>query len=222
MIDPGENHRVDEATPLAEDSHHSPYDRSKAAGERVALDASSDALRVVVLAPTAVVGPYDHRPSYFGRVLLTMAHNRLPVRVGGGFDWVDVRDVVAGIIAASQRGEAGRKYLLSGHWRSLAEVADLVAAATGGRRPLVPIPLSLARACSPIGERMACLMRRTPLFTPYSVEALGHHRQVSHERASEELGYTPRPLEVTIVDTLQWFADNGFLDCTVMGSGAHQ
>jgi dihydroflavonol-4-reductase len=39
--------------------------------------------------------------------------------VEGGFDWVDVRDVVAGALAAAARGRTGDNYLLSGNYATV-------------------------------------------------------------------------------------------------------
>ena len=152
-----------------------------------------------------------------------MATGRMPVRVGGGFDWVDARDVAACAMGAADRGRPGAKYMASGHWCSLADVARMIAAATDRKAPVLKVPLSLARMCSPVAEGLCRAAGWTPLFTPYSVDALRHHRRVSHARASAELGYEPRPLQETIIDTCRWFADNGYLGTTTVHVvGAHE
>jgi len=208
----------DEAGPLVQTDSCSSYDGSKAEGERCVLSALRSGLDAGIVAPTAVVGPYDFRPSYFGRVLLRLATGRLPILVSGGFDWVDARDVAGGAIAAAERAETGAKYLLSGHWLTLTQVADLACAVWGARRPLAAAPLSLARACAPAGEALARLLRREPLFTGYAVSALAQHRFVSHARATRELGYQPRPFEQTLTDTLEWFRANGYLSARTGGA----
>ena len=43
--------------------------------------------------------------------------------------------------------------------------------------------------------------------------ALRGNRHVSHEKATRELDYHPRPLRETITDTLRWFENNGQLTC---------
>jgi len=201
---------ADESTALVDASSPS-YDASKAEGERIVMRAVAAGFDAVVIAPTAIVGPHDYRPSYFGRVLLRLFTGRLPVVVCGGFDWVDVRDVVAAAIAAAATAATGSKYLVSGHWLSLTEVANLASAIAGAARPLGAAPLALARACGPLGEAVCRLTGREPLFTRYSVEALSQHRLVSHEKATRDLGYTPRPFERSLVDTYDWFRDHGYL-----------
>jgi dihydroflavonol-4-reductase len=211
MADPDRNAVLDERSPLVCGVGNPPYDRTKALGEKVVLDAVEQGLDAVVVAPTAVVGPYDYRPSYFGRVVLTMARGRMPIVMSGGFDWVDVRDVVAGAIAAADHAHAGSKYLLSGQWRPLTDVARIVARITGTTGPRAVVPRALAQVCSPLAESVCTLVGRTPLYTPYSVHALCGHRLVSHGRAAADLQYAPRPLDETLVDTCRWFEDNGYL-----------
>jgi dihydroflavonol-4-reductase len=52
---------------------------------------------------------------------------------------------------------------------------------------------------------------RSPLYTSVSLRALRSNRHISHEKATRELGYQPRPFRETLVDTLRWFEENGQL-----------
>jgi len=202
---------TDENSPLVGDDQGAAYDRSKARGESCVLEAIKDGLDAVVLAPTAVVGPYDYGPSHFGNVLLSLAHRRRPVLVDGGFDWVDVRDVVEAAVCAATTRDVSRKYILSGHWHSVMEVARMASRFTGVPAALFAAPRPLARVCGSITETMCGLTGKQPLFTACAVDALAQHPRVSHERAALELGYSPRPLEETLADTYDWFRDNGYL-----------
>lgn len=209
---------TDESTTLVgEQTEQRCYDQSKARGERIVAEAVGQGLDAVVLAPTAVVGPHDYRPSYFGRVLLALARNRMPLLVSGGFNWVDVRDVVQATLRAEEIAPSGSKYLLSGHWLSLMDVARIAGSATGSPVPRAAVPLPLARACAPLAEAFCHLTGRTPLFTRYSIEALCQHRVVSHEKATTELAYQPRSFEETLADTYRWFRQNGYLPSNASG-----
>jgi len=187
------------------------YDRTKAEGLAAVEAAVGRGLDAVSVLPTAVVGPEDHGPSRMGQVLLDLHHRRLPALVGGGFDWVDVRDVVAGAMAAELRGVRGARYLLSGHWRSVEDLARLVERATGAAPPRFVCPMPVARAAAPFALAFARLTGRRPLFTPEALHALRHHRDVRRGRAAAALGWAPRPLEETVRDTLAWFGERGML-----------
>jgi dihydroflavonol-4-reductase len=202
---------VDESRPLAVSRRCPPYDRSKAAAEKEVQRGLEMGLDAVIINPTAIIGPHDYQPSYFGEALLSLAQGRLPGLVTGGFDWVDVRDVVEGAILAEEKAPAGARYLLSGHWVSLCNIADMVAEFTGIRAPRFVSPLWLARVGVPVVKTFSRLSGRWPLYTSVSMRALRSNRHISHDRATRELGYQPRPFRETLVDTLRWFEENGQL-----------
>jgi|SRR5579859_358403 len=197
---------VDEARPLAEQSWL-PYDRSKAGGEREIEKGVQRGLDAVTVNPTAVLGPHDYRPSPLGSVLLDLYHRRLPGLVDGGFDWVDVRDVVAGALAAAAKGRTGERYLLGGTRRTVLELARTVEKVTGSRAPRFVSPMWLARASAPFATGWARLTGQRARLTAESLHALRNHQQVSHDKAARELGYTPRPLEDTVAATFAWFKE---------------
>jgi dihydroflavonol-4-reductase len=192
-----------------------PYDRSKALGEQEVLAGIGRGLEAVILNPTGIIGPYDYYPSYFGQALLSLVKGRIPALVRGGFDWVDVRDVVKAAIQAGQFSESGSRYILSGHWRSVRQVADLAARLTRTHAPGLVVPTRLAYLAAPLMEMVASLNGSRPIYTRATLDALSSNRQISHGRASRDLGYQPRPFEETIQNTLGWFAQNGYLDRSV-------
>jgi dihydroflavonol-4-reductase len=186
----------------------SPYDRSKAQAEMAVQAGISAGLDAVILNPTAVVGPNDYKPSYVGRSILQLTRGEIPVLVQGGFDWVDARDVAFGAIQAWLKAPQGRRYILSGHWMSVRDVARLVAQESGRSAPRLVVPLWLAYLVVPIFARFYRLYGRNPIFTRVSLQALRSNRHVQHDRAARELGYTARSMEETINDTLAWFKAN--------------
>jgi dihydroflavonol-4-reductase len=192
-----------------------PYDRSKAIGEREIRNGMERGLDAVIVNPTAIVGPYDYGPSHFGEALIALATGKLPALIGGGFDWVDVRDVVEGALQAGELAPAGSQYLLSGHWVSLCDLAVLIREITGISIPRLVCPLWLAPAGIPFADLYSRITGKRPIYTSVSLMALRSNRTISHERATRELGYAPREFRETIVDTLQWYRDCGLLDCSI-------
>jgi dihydroflavonol-4-reductase len=203
---------TDENNPLAGPNDTTLYGWTKAESERLVLEAAADGLDAVIIAPTAILGPFDCKPSHLGKSLLDLYHNRLPALIRGGFNWVDVRDVVAGSLAAQQRAGRGERYILSGTWRSLPEMAVLVQKITGRKTPRLTLPVWLARGASRMAGVLPGLGAKYPAFTPDALLAISKHRGVSCEKARLGLGYDPRPIEVTLQDTFQWFREQGFLE----------
>jgi dihydroflavonol-4-reductase len=171
-----------------------------------------EGLNAVIINPTAVIGPYDYRPSHQGQALILMASGKLPMLMEGGFDWVDARDVAEYAIKAQEIAPAGSSYLLSGHWLSVGDLARMATEITGRKAPTVMCPMAVAEFCAPIVTVTSQLVGTRPIFTKASLTALKSNGNISHKKASEELGYNPRPIQETITDTIRWFMDNGFID----------
>lgn len=193
---------------VADSPRHSAYDRSKALGERAVREAVLAGLDAVIVNPTGIMGPVDHGPSRLGQLLRDLATGKLPALLDGGFDFVDVRDVVDGTLAAAERGRSGENYILGNTWASLRELAELVASVGGGRPPILITPVWAARIGVPFARLAARLSRSEPLFTRESLEVLVSNRSISSRKSRTELGYSPRPLATTVADTLAWF-DHG-------------
>jgi dihydroflavonol-4-reductase len=207
------NEPLDERRPLVDSQGCPPYDRSKAAAEMAVREGIEQGLDAVILNPTSVIGPDDYQLSHMGTVLLALAQGKLPALVEGGFDWVDVRDVVTAAITAEERAPQAAKYLLSGNYATVCELAELTENILGTPAPRFVCPTWLARGGAPVVTVFNQLTRNRPLFTDVSVRALTHcNHNISHARAARELDYNPRALRETLKDTFRWFENAGLLD----------
>jgi dihydroflavonol-4-reductase len=204
---------VNEHQPLVDGYNCPPYDRSKAAGEIEVRKGIEQGLDAVILNPTAILGPHDYQLSFLGEVLLSLAQGKLPALIEGGFDWVDVRDVVNAAIRAEKDAPLGAKYLLSGKWAPVKELAVITNSIWGTPVPRLVLPSWLARTGAPVMTLYNQLTGNRQLYSSVSIKALCEcNKQISHERASRELGYKPRPLRDTLVDTFRWFQAVGLLE----------
>jgi nucleoside-diphosphate-sugar epimerase len=209
---------VDESRPLVgtgqsgdELARIAPYDRSKAQAEREVMAGFARGLDAVILRPTAMLGPYDYKPSYLGQALIQLAEGRIPALAKGGFDWVDVRDVVAAAIRAEQVASPGACFMLGGHWHTIREVATMVASFTNRAAPLLTIPMWLADAFAPVMLELARFNGAHPIYTRVTLDVLRSNQRVSSALAESKLGYITRPLSETVRDTLAWFQQHGSL-----------
>jgi dihydroflavonol-4-reductase len=184
------------------------YGFSKAESEREVLKAVNEGLNAVILSPTAVIGPFDYRGSLLGRAILQLSRNQLPFLVSGGYNWVDVRDVVSASIQAMESGRKGEKYILSGNYLSLNGLSKLISKISGSKIPVL-VPMVLARLTCPFFQAYAAMTGKDPLYTSHSLDLLeSAPENISYEKARVELDYQPRPLEETLIDTLKWYDEN--------------
>lgn len=206
---------TDERRPRVQRGDAPAYDVSKAEGEAVVREAVADGLDAVIVHPSGVLGPHDFKPSRMGHVLRKLYQRKLPALLGGGFDWVDARDVSAGILAAAERGRTSESYLLTGHYRTIAQVGEVAAEVTGVPRPRLVCPKWVADIGAPFMDLAAWLMRGgEPLYTSESLMPLMLRMAYDRSKAEQELGYTPRPFEDTVRDSYAWMLERGVIEPT--------
>ncbi len=188
------------------------YDYSKACGEDIVRTFVKEGLDAVILNPTSVIGPKDFKPSLMGQVFVKLHDLTLPALVKGGYDFVDVRDVAHAAVLAIEKGRTGENYLISGTWKTIRELADLVSQITGTKPPAFTSPKWLALIGLPFIQLAAAISGKHALYTLESLNVLANaHRNISNEKARRELGFQPRPLEETISDIYAWFSEHNYL-----------
>jgi len=202
---------MDETRPLVKEGPMW-YEITKSKAEKIVLDATIGGLDAIVINPTAIVGPNDFKPSLVGTALIRLYNNTLPALVPGGYNWVDVRDIVQGAIAAMDKGRKGERYILGGKWVSIKDLALIVEKVTGKRVIKFMIPTQIAKIGVPFIKAYGWIAKQEPLYTFESLRALREvNTMISHEKANTELGYSSRDFEITIRDTMDWFQLHGYL-----------
>lgn len=205
---PDENSVLTEKEPLCDaKKSHGIYDRTKSLATCKVLENAKTTLDAVVVCPTGVTGPYDYRPSFFGLGMIDSVKSGLKFAVPGGYDYVDVRDVVDGIILAMNKGKRGELYLLGGEYLTIESYYKTLKEITGIKSKTVYLPLWFAKI---LGWVLNIFSKRSPI-TPYSIETLSTNTHVDHGKASRELGYSPRPIRESIIDQYNWFKKQGRL-----------
>lgn len=211
---------IAEDGPPADQAHDLPYDRSKSEGEKVVQAGIANGLNAVICSPSGVMGPNDFMPSFMGDALIRMHNGTLPSLVDGKYDFVDVRDVVAGALAAEIKGQAGKRYFLTGHVLTMRQIGQMLTQATGRSAPRLMAPMWLAQFSAPLAELWAKLSGTRPLYTPASLKILRSNCLFSRVNSETDLGYTVRPPQTTIADAMAWFAQNAKLSRALLPAAA--
>jgi dihydroflavonol-4-reductase len=180
------------------------YAKSKAIATSLVFEAAERGLNASVVLASGIIGPGDSGNGSAASMLLSFIAGRLPFAVKGGYDFVDVRDVAAGIAACAEHGLPGRGYILSGQYASVRDILNAAKKALKIRRTVSYLPICLARLAAPLYERYSLRKKRPLFFTPYSVAVLESNGLFSRKAAEAALGYSPRPLESSVADTVRW------------------
>lgn len=206
VFDPDPRDRpLDEDRPRVRGEAHAPYSRSKVLGEKLVRREVDAGLDAVVVHPTVVVGPHENHHAGIVRNLIApgMA-GKLPAVVQGGFNLVDVDDVVHGAMAAAERGRTGESYILGGRWYTVGQLAGLCASMGGRRRPLVQLPMWVARGVLPYVELAAWLVRTRAPFNAEELNQLAGNPSIVSSKAERELQYRPRAIDGALDKVRAW------------------
>jgi len=181
------------------------YAKTKAIASQLVIDAvKNKGLEAVLVHPSGICGPNDFSNTHTTQMVEDYQHGRIPVATGGGYDFVDVRDVASGTLAACDKGRTGECYLLTNKYYTAKEVLCMLHELGVGKKIRRSVPRFVAKAGLPFMSIGNKLTGTRPLYTSYSLYTLGSNSNFSHEKAAQELGYRPRELRESLRDTIRF------------------
>jgi dihydroflavonol-4-reductase len=196
---------IDENTPIDPDNAIAAYDKSKAEATLAVLEVAKQGFPAVIVCPTGVIGPYDFKESELGVLFQGWMKNRVNFLIEGEYDFVDVRDVVNGMILARDKGAPGQIYILSGELLKVSDVWKIVKALLPFKSSYVNIPTQIAHFLAKIAQVFYKVSKTKPRFTTYSIETLHSNANICNNKARTILGYNPRSMKESIKDTIVWW-----------------
>ena len=198
------NETITEVSSFSPSLVHGQYAKSKAAAAQIVMDYAKAGLNVSIVHPSGIIGPGDIRSrNHMIRTIHAMAEGKISVGLQGGYDFVDSRDVADGIIGCEEKGRPGECYILNGNYISVLELVNSIRKIRGKKTTRIEAPHALAKLIAPVAEYFSrTFSKDAPLLTPYSVYTLHTNGRFSHEKATREFDYHPRPMEESIRDSL--------------------
>ena len=199
----------DESRPCSVEQMAGDYKRSKFMGEQVALEFAHAGLPVVIVNPTAPMGDHDFKPTPTGQIVVDFLRGAMPAFIDTGLNVVDVRDVALGHLLACERGRVGERYILGSENLTLRQILHDLAEISGKRAPKVELPYFVAWAAGAAGTVLAEITGKPPRVPLEAVRMAKQKVWVSHEKATRELGFAPRPAREALVQAVKWFEGRG-------------
>ena len=197
----GPCHELDETAPYA--THFvDVYTPSKIAAER-ALWAfhRKTGFPVISLNPSLILGPGDDRVSSTGDVKLFL-ERKLPSIPWGGLSYVDVRDLAPVFVRAATQGEVGIRYPLGAVNCTVAHFLQDLERLSGVKGPRLRLPKRLELLGARVMERAMRAMGKAPDLDYASAQMSQRFWYIDSSRARAELGFSPRPTDETLRDTI--------------------
>ncbi|HTU35070.1 MAG TPA: hopanoid-associated sugar epimerase [Candidatus Acidoferrum sp.] len=200
-----------EETRAALDQMIGHYKRSKFLAEEQAVIAAAAGVPVVIVNPTAPVGPGDWKPTPTGRILVDFLNGKMPAYVDTGLNVAAVEDVAAGHLLAAEKGRIGERYILGGVNMTLKQILDALAKVAGRRAPRVRMPHAVALAAGYADQWFSRLAGREPQIPVEGVKMSRHRMFVASDKAARELGYAPTSVEAALERAVRWYQENGYV-----------
>ena len=201
---------------VAELTHlHGNYKQTKYVAEHEVLRLAAQGAPVVLVLPTMPHGPFDHRPTPSGKVVLDYLNGQMPGFVDTAMNVAHVDDLANGHLLALEKGSQGRSYICGGENITMAHLLQLLSEVTGlppAERHFPAVFPLVAGHLSQFVE--GTLLRREPRVPLEAAQMATTRMTFDDSRARDELGYESRPAAVALFDSAQWFVEHGYVSAS--------
>jgi len=211
---------TDETAPVSEAQMSNHYKRSKWQGEQSARELAAKGMPVVIVNPSAPVGPRDVKPTPTGQVIVDFLNCKMPAYLDTGLNWVHVRDVAIGHILAAEKGRIGERYILGnaeGNW-TMRQAFAVLEEISGVAAPRFRVPYTVALAAAYVDEATAKITAKPPKVPLAGVRMARYKMWFNPAKAIRELGLPQKPPRQALADAVEWFRSNGYARVTATPS----
>ncbi len=185
------------------------YARSKYLGERAFFDeATRREIEAVAVNPSSVQGP--GRADGSALLLRYALGTRRPVVIDTTLSIVDIDDTARAHLAAAIRGRPGQRYLISGASVGIREVVAMLGEAADRLIDPIVLPRWAGESAYPVAAAAGLIGGDQPVCIEM-LRTLLHGHRFDASRSIDELGIAYTPLDDTLERTVDWLADEGFV-----------
>jgi dihydroflavonol-4-reductase len=198
---------------VADISHfYGNYKQTKYVAEHEVLRLAAQGAPVVLVLPTMPHGPFDHRPTPSGKVVLDYLNGRMPGYVDTAMNVTHVDDLAAGHLLALEHGRQGRSYICGGDNVTMDGLLRMLSQVTGlppaERRFPSFVPMIAGYFSSFIeGD----VLGREPRVSLEAAQMASTTMTFDDARARSELGYSSRPAAEALFDSARWFVNHDYV-----------
>lgn len=207
LVTPPYDEPITEQCATLDDTVYGAYAKTKIMATEIVSEAIKKGLNVSVVYPSAVLGIRDYRGSY-SLTIIKYYKSAFPLKFyfRGAYNFVDVRDVADAMLNSVDVQNSGH-YILAGQKKSIKEIAKSINKAGGHKALFIKIPLFLVKGFAAIFSGLLKIFGKTSPFNLYSVSILNRNCNFDTTMARTDLNFSPRPLEETVTDTIQWIEE---------------
>ena len=192
------------------------YKRSKFLAEAEVRALARRGLPVVIVNPSAPVGPGDWKPTPTGQMIVDYLNGKMWAYVDTGLNIIDVEDVARGHLQAADRGRPGERYILGHENMTLRQIFGVLGGVSGVPAPRVKVPRGVLLPLGHLSQWVAEHVTGRPPQIPLDAARMARHFMFfDNRKAREELGLCPRPAVEALRRAAHWFAAHGYVRARV-------
>lgn len=202
---------ADEATPVTLDDMVGHYKRSKFQAQEVATGLAKEGRPIVIVNPSAPIGPFDFKPTPTGQMIVDYMKGRMKAYVDTGLNLVAVEDVAEGHLLAAEKGRVGEMYILGNRDMHLREIFEALAKITGIPAPTMRVPHWLPLTVAAFSTLKGKILGRAPALPLEQVRLSTKKMYFNPAKAVRELGVPQTAPEAALERAVNWFRENRYV-----------
>ncbi len=188
------------------------YKRSKFLAEAEAVALARRGLPVVIVNPSAPVGPGDWKPTPTGQMIVDYLNGKMWAYMDTGLNIIAVEDVARGHLLAAERGRPGQRYILGHQNLTLRQIFAVLAEVSGIPAPRVKVPRGVVLPLGHLSQWVAEHVTGRPPQIPLDAARMAQYFMFfDNRKAREELGLRPGLAEAALRRAAHWFAAQGYV-----------
>ncbi len=185
-----------------------PYVKTRVQAERLVLDYVVRGLDAVICNVGTTYGEADAQPTPHGELALRLATGNMPAYWDAQLCLVGVKDAARGLILAADKGRSGERYLLTDRLLTMQEFCNKIADLSEQPRPRFYIPTWLMYLVCFLSQTLMHALGKDTEITIKSLQLSRWMSDFNNNKAREELGWQPHPIEESFKEATDWFRNN--------------
>lgn len=178
------------------------YDETKFKAHEGAERFIAEGAPVLIAQPGGIYGPGDTSDLSVMLDRVKKGWMKIGVMPGVGFNFVHIDDVVEGLLLIHDKGRVGEAYNLGGELTTLGGLLAKVAKLSGHKPPKRELPVALIKRSSVPWKFLGPMMGFPPNLRELVKASDGVTYWANDDKARNELGYSPRGLDVGLPDVI--------------------
>ncbi len=201
---------ANESDPFNQPPDRFPYGHSKWLAEELVRERVKTGQDIVMVNPAAIVGARDIN-WISGSILREAKRRHIPVIPQGGVNFVAVQDVVAGHIAAVEKGRSGERYILGGENLTNRQTTEMACEIADVKLPRLTQPRWTIPLAGWVLDVIARIVGPKLPLSGEQMRLTAEYIYFDSSKARRELGLPHTPVRQALQECYDWYVAHGYL-----------